>query len=169
MSRVFLFLLNDLWEWACPRRRLGSQPISCRCGVHIRCCGHGDLWFRLTATHFFYKRLKKVSKKTLRPERPAPRRGSGFPRSGIPQGASPSGRLRSTSMRCPRLCRGALRAIPLMNACARPAEGAGGSRARARSRAAGELTLGLLSGGAGVRWFVFFGGVAVLRLYVKAA
>ncbi|WP_141234421.1 MULTISPECIES: hypothetical protein [unclassified Pseudomonas] len=29
--------------------------------------------FALTATHFFYKRLKKVSKKTLRPERPAPR------------------------------------------------------------------------------------------------
>ena len=83
-----------LWVLACPRRRPGSRPFSCGCGVHIRCCGHGDLWFRPTATHFFYKRLKKVSKKTLRPERPAPRRGSGFLRSGIHPGALPSGLLR---------------------------------------------------------------------------
>ncbi|MBU6960468.1 hypothetical protein KRR23_22330, partial [Pseudomonas sp. CVAP len=34
-------------------------------GVHIHFCGNGRLGFRLTATHFFYKRLKKVSKKTL--------------------------------------------------------------------------------------------------------
>jgi hypothetical protein len=54
--------------------------------------------FALTATHFFYKRLKKVSKKITRPERPAPRQGSGFLRSGIHPGALPSGRLRATYM-----------------------------------------------------------------------
>jgi len=41
-----------------------------------------------------------------------------------------------------RLRRTALRATPRMNTSAQPTEGAGGSR----SKAAGELTLGLMSG-----------------------
>jgi hypothetical protein len=45
-------------------------------------------------------------------------------------------------MRWVRLRQTALRANPQMNTCAQPPEGAGGSK----SRAAGELTLGLLSG-----------------------
>ena len=48
----------------------------------------------------------------------------------------------STYMQCVRLRRTALRAHPRINTCAQPSEGAGGSR----SRAAGELTLGLMSG-----------------------
>src|SRR5689334_13341437 len=76
------------------------------------------------------------------PLRTAPRLGSGFLRSGIPPGASPPVGFASTSSRCVRLRRTALRAHPRMNAGTRPAEGAGGSR----SKAAGELTLGLMSG-----------------------
>ncbi|WP_218276535.1 MULTISPECIES: hypothetical protein, partial [unclassified Pseudomonas] len=53
---------------------------------------------------------------------------------------------------CVRLRRTALRANLLMNTSTRPPEGAGGSR----STAAGELTLGLLSGeGDGMRCFAF--------------
>jgi len=51
------------------------------------------------------------------------------PRLGVPSlrhssGGIGSGPLRLTSTRCVRLRRTALRAIPLMNACAQPAEGA---------------------------------------------
>jgi hypothetical protein len=47
-----------------------------------------------------------------------------------------------TYMQRVRLRRTALRATPRMNTCAQPPEGAGGSR----SKAEGELTLGLMSG-----------------------
>jgi hypothetical protein len=67
-----------------------------------------------------------------------------FLRSGIHLGASPPVCFATTSSRCVRLRRTALRACPQMNASTQPAEGAG--RSKARSRAAGELTLGLLSG-----------------------
>ncbi len=59
----------------------------------------------------------------------------------------------TTYMRWVRLRRTALRANPQMNTSAQPPEGAGGSRSKskARSKAASELTLGLLSGEGGVR------------------
>ncbi|CAI8939053.1 hypothetical protein EMIT0162MI3_30723 [Pseudomonas chlororaphis] len=57
-----------------------------------------------------------------------------FPRSGVHQGASTPVGFASTSIRCPRLRRGALRAIPLMNTSARPPDGAGGSRSKAKAR-----------------------------------
>ena len=41
----------------------------------------------------------------------------------------------TTSMRCPRLRRGVLRASPLMNTFTRPSEGAGGSRSKAKAKA----------------------------------
>jgi hypothetical protein len=108
-------------------------------GVHIRCCGNGRLWFRPYGVSLWQT---PQSNQRSRPERPAPRLGSAFLRSGIHLGASPPVGFASTSSRCVRLRRTALCAYPQMNASAQPPEGAGGSR----SRAAGELTLGLLSG-----------------------
>jgi hypothetical protein len=70
-----------------------------------------DGGFALTATHFFYKRQKKVSKKTLAPACGTSLR-SVFPRSGIHLGASPTVCFATTSSRCVRLCRPALRAFP---------------------------------------------------------
>ena len=142
----------QLWELACLRRRPDSRPISRRCtpihcgseparddgltadqslaGVHIHFCGNGHLGFRLTATHFFYKRPKVT--KTLRPKRTAPRLGSAYPCSGVLQGTSPTVCFATTSSRCVRLRRTALRAHPLLNTSTRPSEGAGGSRSTAR-------------------------------------
>ncbi|VVN77432.1 hypothetical protein PS726_00813 [Pseudomonas fluorescens] len=111
-------------------------------GVHIRFFGNGRWRFRPDGDSLFLQAPKKSKQKNARPERPAPRQGSGFLRSGIHPGALPSGRLRATYMQWVRLRRTALRAHPRMNTSTQPAEGAGGSR----SRAAGELTLGLLSG-----------------------
>ncbi|EJM72373.1 hypothetical protein PMI31_03642 [Pseudomonas sp. GM55] len=109
-------------------------------GVHIRSCGNGGWRFRPYGESLLTSALKVT--KSARPERTAPRQGSGFLRSGIHPGALPSGWLRCTYMQCVRLRRTALRAHPRMNTSTQPAEGAGGSR----SRAAGELTLGLMSG-----------------------
>ena len=95
-----------------------------------------------------------------RPERTAPRLGSGFLRSGIHPGASPPVGFASTSSRCVRLRRTALRAHPRMNTSTQPSEGAGGSR----SRAAGELTLGLLSGEERLCTPTHCGGESALRL-----
>ena len=83
------------------------------------------------------KRNQKVSPRTY-----GPSLRLGVPSLRHSSGGIASGRLRSTSSRCVRLRRTALRAHPRMNASTQPAEGAGGSR----SRAAGELTLGLMSG-----------------------
>ena len=83
------------------------------------------------------KRNQKVSPLTY-----GPSLRLGVPSLRHSSGGIASGRLRSTSSRCVRLRRTALCAYPRMNASTQPAEGAGGSR----SRAAGELTLGLLSG-----------------------
>ncbi|AZE15129.1 hypothetical protein C4K09_0641 [Pseudomonas chlororaphis subsp. aureofaciens] len=80
----------------------------------------------------FYKRLKSKQKRLpLRTAFAALR----FPRSGVHQGASTPVGFASTSIRCPRLRRGALRAIPLMNTSARPPDGAGGSRSKAKAKA----------------------------------
>jgi len=107
-------------------------------GVHIRFFGNGGLWFRPYGGSLLANAPKGT--KRSRPLRTAPRQGSGFLRSGIHPGALLYGLLRCTSLQCVRLRRTALRAYPRMNTSAQPAEGAGGSKA------AGELTLGLLSG-----------------------
>jgi hypothetical protein len=98
--------------------------------------------FALTATHFFDKRLKKVSKKTLAPNVPplAGARGS-FATVSI-RGHCPPVCYATTYMQRVRLRRTALRATPRMNTSTQRPEGAGESR----SKAAGELTLGLWSG-----------------------
>ncbi|WP_372884026.1 hypothetical protein, partial [Pseudomonas sp. FW305-131] len=67
-------------------------------GVHIRFLGNGDLVFRPYGDSLFLQAPKKSKQKNARPERPAPRLGSGFLRSGIHPGALPSGPLRSTCM-----------------------------------------------------------------------
>ena len=127
--------------------------------VHIRCCGNGGLGFRPYGDSLFFQTPKKSKQKKARPERPAPRLGSAFLRSGIHLGASPPVGFASTSSRCVRLRRTALRACPQMNTSTQPPEGAGGSR----SRAAGELTLGLMSGegrkAEGVRCFIVGAGL----------
>ncbi len=51
-------------------------------GVHIHSCGHGGLWFRLTATHFFQTPKSKQKRLPLRTAFAALR----FPRSGVHQG-----------------------------------------------------------------------------------
>ncbi len=165
---------KPLWELACRvaaslRWRPDSRPVSPRCtqsncgsepareggliadlflsGVHIHSCGNGRLWFRPYG-HPFFKRQKGT--KRLRPKRPAPRLGSAFLRSGIHLGASPPVGFASTSSRCVRLRRTALRAYPpdeRLHSASRYRAGRSTSKARSRSKAAGELTLGLLSGG----------------------
>ncbi|MNR08913.1 hypothetical protein D3C85_1250910 [compost metagenome] len=82
--------------------------------------------FALTATHFSRRRSAgpAKSKQKALPRRTAPRWGSVFPRYGVHQGASPTVCFATTSSRCVRLRRTALRAYPLMNTSARPAEGA---------------------------------------------
>src|SRR5471030_2440985 len=97
--------------------------------------------FALTATHFFFKRQKKVSKKRLAPSvRPLAKARRSF----VPVFIW-GHRLRSASLRPPLdVCGFAARRYaptPQMNTSTQPPEGAG----RARSRA-GELTLGLMSG-----------------------
>jgi hypothetical protein len=90
-------------------------------GVHIRCCGNGFLWFRSYSDSLF--QTPKSKQKAL-PRRTAPRWGSVYPRYDVHQGASPTVCFATTSSRCVRLRRTALRAYPLMNIYARPAEGA---------------------------------------------
>jgi hypothetical protein len=107
--------------------------------VYIRCCGNGYLWFRLTATHFFYKRLKKVSKKTLAPTY-GPRR-LGSLRSGIDLGAAATVCFAAPTSAVSGCARRSLRSHARINPSTQPSDVAGGSRSKA-----GELTLGLLSG-----------------------
>ena len=86
----------------------------------------------LTACHFF--RRQKVTKRLA----PSVRHLAKARRSLAPafiRGHRPPVGCASTSMRCPRLRRGALRASPLMNTSTRPAEGAGRSKARAKAKA----------------------------------
>ena len=96
--------------------------------------------FALTASPFWQTPQKEP--KGLAPNvRPlAEARGSFAPVS--IWGHRPTVGFASTYMRCVRLRRTALRANPQMNTSTQPPEGAGESR----SKAAGELTLGLLSG-----------------------
>ena len=83
---------------------------------------------------FFRRQKSKQKRLPLRTAFAALR----FPRSGVHQGASTPVGFASTSIRCPRLRRGALRAIPLMNTSARPPDGAG----RSRSKAGRDLPVG---------------------------
>ncbi len=86
---------------------------------------------------FFRRQKSKQKRLPLRTAFAALR----FPRSGVHQGASTPVGCASTSIRCPRLRRGALRAIPLMNASTRPPDGAGGSRAESKAKAKAKAML----------------------------
>ena len=91
--------------------------------------------FALTATHFFYKRLKKVSKKTLAPSvRPLAKARRSFAPVSI-WGHRPTVGFASTYMRWVRLRRTVLRANPQMNTTTLPPEGAGGSRSKTKAKA----------------------------------
>ena len=97
--------------------------------------------FALTATHFFYKRLKKVSKKTLAPTC-GPLAGA---RGSFALGLIRAQRLRFASLHLLSLClaapNGRCAPNPRINPSTQPSDVARGSRSKA-----GELTLGLLSG-----------------------
>ena len=127
----------DLWAWR-PLGRPGSWWIEYISVAAVMAAGG----FALTATYFFFKRQKKDKQKRLAPSaRPlAGARGS-FAAVSI-RGHCPPVCFATTYMQRVRLRRTALRATPRMNTSTQPSEGAGGSR----SRDAGELTLGLMSG-----------------------
>ncbi len=95
--------------------------------------------FALTATHF--SRRRKVSKRLGPGVRPA-RWGSGFLRSGIDPGAAPTVCFAAPPLAVFGFAKRSLRSHPRINPSTQPAEGA----STARSRAAAELTLILLSG-----------------------
>ncbi len=108
-------------------------------GVHIRCCGNGRLWFRPYGESLWQTpQRNQRSRPGVRPLAKA--RGSFAPV--FIRGHCPPVCFATTYMQRVRLRRTALRATPRMNTSTQPPEGAGGSR----SRAAGELTLGLMSG-----------------------
>jgi hypothetical protein len=121
--------------------------------VYIRCCGNGHLGFRPDGDSLFLTNAsKKVSKKKARPDvRPL----AGARCSFVPAFIW-GHRLRSASRRPPLdVCGFAARRYapaPQINASTQPAEGAG------RSKAAGELPLGLLSGEERAVYFGFYCG-----------
>jgi hypothetical protein len=82
-------------------------------GVHIHSCGNGHLGFRPYGDSLFFQTPKKSKQKKARPERPAPRLGSAFLRSGIHLGALPSGLLRyDLHAMCSTASNGAARQSP---------------------------------------------------------
>ncbi len=90
--------------------------------MYIRCCGNGFLGFRPYGGSLF-SNAKKVTKKSWPPAYGTSLRLS-VPSLRCPSGGIAYGLLRCTSSRCMRLRRTALRAYPLMDTSARPAEGA---------------------------------------------
>ena len=90
--------------------------------------------FALTATHFFYKRLKKVSKKTLAPTF-GPRK-LGSLRCGTDPGAAATVCFAAPPSAVSGCARRSLRSHARINPCAQPSDVAGGSRSKAL-----ELTL----------------------------
>jgi len=78
-------------------------------GVHIHSCGHGGLWFRPYGGSLLANAQNAGPAKSNQKVSPL---AYGL-RSGVHQGASTPVGFASTSIRCPRLRRGALRAIPL--------------------------------------------------------
>ncbi len=98
--------------------------------------------FALTATHFFYKRLKKVSKKTLAPTCGLLAGARGSFAAGLIRGASPPVCCAAPPLDVFGFAKRSLRSHPRINPSTQPSDVARGSR----SRAAAELTLILLSG-----------------------
>ncbi|AWM94089.1 hypothetical protein DJ564_26560 [Pseudomonas sp. 31-12] len=91
--------------------------------------------FALTATHFFYKRLKKVSKKTLAPSvRPLAKARRTFAPVSI-RGHCPPVCFATTYMQRVRLRRTALRATPRMNTSTQPPERGGWIKIKSCRRA----------------------------------
>src|SRR3982751_6336215 len=109
----------------------------------------------LTAGHFF--RRQKVTKRLGPGVRPA-RRGAGFLCSGIDPGAAPTVCFAAPPLAVFGFAKRSLRSHPRINPSTQPAEGA----STARSRAAAELTLILLSGEKQKRCEV---GAALLLLF----
>ena len=97
--------------------------------------------FALTATHFFDKRLKKVSKKTLAPTFGPLARARGSFAPGFIRGASPTVCFAAPPLDVFGFAKRSLRSHPRINPSTQPAEGAGTSKALL------ELTLIVLSGG----------------------
>ena len=137
--------LCPLWERACSRRRSDSRPgfLMVYISVSAVTAANG---FALTARHF-WQTPQKYPKGLAPSVRPLAKARRSFAPVSI-WGHRPTVCFATTYMRWVRLRRTALRANPQMNTSAQPPEGAGGSRSKskARSKAASELTLGLLSG-----------------------
>ncbi len=134
LSGICLFLVIAGWPWR-PLGRPGSLGFGC-ISVFLGVAAGG---FALTATHF--SRRRKVSKRLGPGVRPA-RWGSGFLRSGIDPGAAPTVCFAAPPLAVFGFAKRSLRSHPRINPSTQPAEGA----STARSRAAAELTLILLSG-----------------------
>ena len=118
--------------------------------------------FALTATHFFYKRLKKVSKKTLAPAF-GPRR-LGFLRCGIDPGAAATVCFAAPPSAVSGCARRSLRSHARINPSAQPSDVAGGSRSKAL-----ELALIVEWGGcaAGSCAALFFCGLSLLAIAIS--
>ena len=123
---------------------------------YIRFCGAAAGGFAFTASHFC--RRPKVTK-TLGPGvRPSP--WLGFLCCGVHPGAAPTVCFAAPPLAVFDFVERSLRSHPRMNPSTQPAEGAG----TARSRAAAELTLILLSGEEHAVGFCFSVGVSLLAM-----
>jgi hypothetical protein len=125
--------------WAFGLGGLRADQVLGGC-VHIRCCGNGRLWFR-SYSESLLANAPKGTKRSRPGVRPLAKARRSFAPVSI-RGHCPPVCFATTYMQRVRLRRTALRATPRMNTSTQPPEGAGGSR----SSAAGELTLGLMSG-----------------------
>ena len=124
----------------------------------------------LTAGHFGKRRSAGPAQSNQRslPQAFGPSLRLGVPSLRYPSGGIASGLLRCTSSRCMRLRRTALRASPLMDTFAQPADGAGGSRAKARRPAGRPEWQGQARRPTGrpafLRWSIFVGaGLPAMR------
>ena len=125
-----------MWVYRRPLGRPGFGLVVYISVVAVMAAGG----FALTASPFCQTPQKEP--KGLAPSvRPLAKARGSFAAVSI-RGHCPPVGFASTCMQRVRLRRTALRATPRMNTSTQPPEGAGGSR----SRAAGELTLGLMSG-----------------------
>jgi hypothetical protein len=131
---------SDLWAWR-PSGRPGFGVVGYISVAAVMAAGG----FALTARHFFQTPECRPSKKYPKRLAPSVRPLAGARRSFAAvfiRGHCPPVCFATTCMQRVRLRRTALRATPRMHTSTQPPEGAG----RSRSRAAGELTLGLMSG-----------------------
>ena len=90
----------------------GGSALTAVGGVHIRCCGHGCLWFRSYSDSLL--KSAKVSK-TLLPLHSVPRLGSACPHSGIDPWAAAMGHPWPSAANP-----ASLPGYPRLNACVRP-------------------------------------------------